>query len=269
MNVQQALSITKGLNINATQERFACDVLVLHDVLDKVLDRFNQSDFAYKRAQKAKALGQPKGAVEYFRKQDRAANAALLNTLAGATRMAKRLGKTAGSKSIAKDLDGLLTNKKEFAAFQQSMIDAYSSLVIEDDEVSGVDAVWGAKALDYYLALGHKKGIKALFQELAYSLGQFEKYRQNLDKGRATASVAEFKKAAPYLLADDDRRRGSDLVHIWGFRWIIVFKVIVRVVCYIFIICFFWEEESIVKELKKVWVCKWVRPDDFNPSDLG
>jgi hypothetical protein len=80
-------------------------------------------------------------------------------------------------------------------------------------------------------------------------------------------------KEMPFL-KDPDTRRADDLVHIWGLEWIIVLKVVVKVVCYVIIVCFFVEVEEIIEEPKQVWVCKWVRPKDFepkafDPSNLG
>jgi len=61
----------------------------------------------------------------------------------------------------------------------------------------------------------------------------------------------------------------KDLVHFWGIRWVTVFKTILRLVCWLFIICFLWEDAEIVKEWKKILVCKWVKPKPLDPSQIG
>lgn len=271
MDLKEALIIVKGLDLNRRKKRFVCDIFTLHDVLEKVLDRFNQSDFAYKRAEKAQALGQSSGTVAYFRKQDNAHNSALLNTLSGAVDLSEKLLKSASHKNIHEALNGYITSKETFPGFRKSMVDSCVQLTIEDDTISGMDAVWATRALIYYLDLGHENGIDALFKDFLYSLRQFEQFRQNLDQGRAMVSKDELQEVAPYLIADGDfgQIADKDLVHFWGIRWVTVFKTILRLVCWLFIICFLWEDAEIVKEWKKIWVCKWVKPKPLDPRQIG
>ncbi|MDC8003168.1 hypothetical protein POV27_03850 [Aureisphaera galaxeae] len=271
MDLKEALIILKGLDIGRKKKEFVRDVFALHDVLDKVLDRFNQSDFAYKRAEKAKALAQPEGVAQYFRNQDHAFNCALLNTLDGGVKMAKKLLKSASAKNIHEPLNDYITSRETFPKFRKSMIDRYIQLTIEDDTISAMNATWGARAMIYYLDLGHEQGIDALFNDFYHSLQQFEHFRQNLDQGRSFIDKEQLQEVAPYLFNDGDFGHidDTDLVHFWGFRWVKVFKIIIRVVCYVFIICFLWEEEEIIEELKKIWVCKYARPRDLNPGDIG
>ena len=264
MNLKKVLCFLDGYQLDDDKRRFITLLFTCHDVLDRVLERFNQSEFAYKKGQKALYLKQAKGLASFHAEQDRTFNRALLNTLAGGLDLVRQL-EASCTKTITAELDALLLSRTEFFEFREDLLNEFHRLALADDGIAIADAVMSSNALAFQLDLGHRGGIKALLAEFRTSLGQFAALRKKPAAGRRFPAAADASVAEP-LTGRDRLPRDYDLVHIWGFRWVTVFKVIVRIVCYVIIICFVWEEEELVKELKKIWRCKWIDPRDFPPD---
>jgi len=256
----------KGLNLSNDEASFVCQIETLHTLANVILDRFNQSDFAYKSGRKAQILTRSKGLANFYDSQDRAANTALLNTARGALHLMDQIFQKIPDQ-ILKRIERFVADPAQYGAFRDSMFQAYIAAVIQDHEIDGLDAVWGSRALDYHLAMTQRDGFQALVKRCRHSFGQFVRYREDLDTGRGRISDKEFAMAAPYFTGDDrdPYRRRYDLVHVYGFDWIKSFKVVIRLVCYIIIFCFISEEEEIIEEIKKIWVCKWVDPSEIPP----